>query len=136
MVARFLRFTGVGAIATAAHYAVLVTLVQAGAAGAVAASATGCLVGAVVSYVLNYRFTFFSARRHVIAVPIFFLFAGLSLALNTLLMAGLTDGIGLHYLPAQVLVTGVLLVWNFFAHQRWTFRERGARHRLSDRPVA
>lgn len=126
---------GVGAIATLAHYAVLVALAQAGAAGAVAASAAGCLVGAVVSYVLNYRFTFFSAQRHVIAVPLFFLFAALSLVLNTVLMAGLTDGVGLHYLLAQVLVTGVLLVWNFFAHQRWTFRRQGAVHRPSDKPA-
>lgn len=108
---------------------------QAGAAGAVAASAAGCLVGAAVSYGLNYRFTFFSARRHVIAVPIFFLFAGLSLVLNTVLMAGLTGGLALHYLPAQILVTGVLLVWNFFAHQRWTFRERSAQHRIFDKPA-
>ena len=135
MLARFIRFTGIGVIATASHYAVLVALVQAGAAGAVAASAAGCLVGAVVSYVLNYRFTFFSAQRHVIAVPIFFLFAGLSLVLNTVLMAGLTGSLGLHYLPAQVLVTGVLLVWNFFVHQRWTFRERGVQHRMYDKPA-
>ncbi len=100
---------------------------QAVGAGAVAASAAGCLVGAVVSYVLNYRFTFFSDRRHRVAVPIFFLFAGLSLILNTALMAGLSEGLGMHYLPAQVLVTGVLLIWNFFAHQRWTFREQAVR---------
>ena len=135
MLARFIRFAGVGVIATAAHYAVLVALVQAGAAGAVAASATGCIVGAVVSYGLNYRFTFFSKQRHVIALPVFFLFAGLSLVLNTVLMAALTAGLGLHYLPAQVLVTGVLLVWNFFAHQRWTFRERAAPHRMYDKPA-
>lgn len=122
-------------IATAAHYTALVVLVQARAVDAVAASAAGCLIGAIVSYVLNYRFTFFSTQRHAIAVPVFFLFAGLSLILNTVLMAGLTAGAGLHYLPAQVLVTGILLVWNFFAHQRWTFRERCAGARPSDKPA-
>ena len=132
LIERFIRFTGVGVIATAAHYAVLVALVQGVGAGAVAASAAGCLVGAAVSYVLNYRFTFVSDRRHRVAAPIFFLLAGLGLILNTVLMAGLTAGLGLHYLPAQVLVTGVLLVWNFFAHQRWTFREQAVRQ-ASDR---
>ena len=36
-------------------------------------------------------------------------------------MAVLIDRGGLPYLPAQVLTTGVVLVWSFVAHKLWTF---------------
>ncbi len=31
----------------------------------------------------------------------------------------------LPYLPAQVLTTGLVMLWSFSAHKWWTFRERG-----------
>jgi putative flippase GtrA len=38
-------------------------------------------------------------------------------------MAVLVRGLGVPYLAAQLVTTGVVLFWSFLAHKFWTFRE-------------
>src|SRR5262245_28789177 len=52
---QFTLFTGVGAIGTAGHYAVLIVMTSGFGVDAVAASAVGSVVGAIVNYLLNYK---------------------------------------------------------------------------------
>ena len=120
-IAQFSRFGVVGAVGTLAHYALFLALIHAAAADPVAASAAGASLGALVNYVLNYRYTFRSARRHREALPRFLLVAAVGLALNTLLMAAFLNGLRLHYLAAQIGATLGVLVWNFLANRHWTF---------------
>jgi len=54
----FFRYTAVGAIATAVHYAVLVLWVEAIGAPAYLGSGIGAVVGAQVAYAGNRWFTF------------------------------------------------------------------------------
>jgi len=118
---QFASFTGVGAAATLLQYLVLVLLVHAVAMNPSLASATGYVAGAVLNYALNYRYTFRSTADHRTAVARFVIVASIGLTLNTIIMATLIDGFGLHYLVSQVLATGIVLVWNFAANRRWTF---------------
>jgi len=120
---QFLSFATVGALGTAAHYATLIAGVSLGL-GAVIASAIGCTVGAAVNYVLNYHLTFRSRLAHRHSAPRFALIAVASLLLNTLLMAVGVDQLGLHYLVAQVVATGVVLCSNFALSRIWAFSER------------
>ncbi|KAA5602576.1 GtrA family protein [Blastochloris sulfoviridis] len=120
---QFAAFCGVGVIATAAHYAVLAVLVEAGGVRASLAALIGFTVGGVVSYVLNRRFTFDSARSHAAAVPRFALVAGVAFVLTGILMEVLTTRAGLHWLVAQVITTGIVLVWTFLGNRFWTFRD-------------
>lgn len=119
-----LLFAALGVIGTAAHYAVLITLVQSGAAGPVLGSSAGFLVGGLTNYILSHRVVFRSDKRHSEAMGKFFVVAGVGLALNATLMALLTHGLGLPYLPAQVLVTGLLVLWHYAGNALWTFRAR------------
>jgi len=32
------------------------------------------------------------------------------------------EGFGWHYLASQIIVTGIVLVWNYTASALWTFR--------------
>jgi putative flippase GtrA len=120
---QFLSFATVGAIGTAAHYATLIAGVSQGL-GPVTASAIGCTVGALVNYVLNYHVTFRSRLAHWHSAPRFALIAVASLLLNTLLMAVGVEGLGLHYLVAQVFATGVVLCCNFVLSRVWAFSGR------------
>jgi putative flippase GtrA len=120
---QFLSFATVGAIGTAAHYATLIAGVSLGL-GPVIASAIGATVGAVVNYALNYHVTFRSSLAHWQSGPRFALLAVVSLLLNTILMAVGVDRIGLHYLVAQVLATGIVLCCNFALSRIWAFSER------------
>jgi putative flippase GtrA len=119
---QFLAFAAVGACGTVTHYATLIAGVSLGI-DPVAASALGWTLGAVVNYSLNYRFTFRSGLSHREAAPRFAVVAAIGLLLNTLLMATFIR-MGLHYLIAQVIATGVVLCCNFLLSRVWAFRER------------
>lgn len=121
---QFTAYLGVGLVAMVAHYGTLIALVEVGRLDAVAASVIGYACGGVVSYTLNRRHTFASDRPHAQAVWRFALVAGLGLVLTGLLMALLTRGLGLPYLAAQVLTTGIVLFWNFSGNRIWTFAVR------------
>lgn len=115
-------FAGVGLAAAAAHYGVLVGLVEAGGLKPVPATLAGYVAGGLVSYGLNRRHTYASTRPHGEATWRFALVALVGFGLTWTAMQGLTAGLGLPYLPAQLLTTGLVLVWSFLAHKLWTFR--------------
>lgn len=121
---QFLLFAGVGVIGTAAHYSVLVTLVQLAKTDAVISSTLGFVVGACVNYTLNYLFTFNSSKRHLEAFPKFFTIALLGMLANAAIMTGLVHQAGVHYLSAQIVATMVVLVWNFAGSKIWVFKEK------------
>lgn len=123
---RFLMYAMVGAAGTAAHYAVLITLVSAGLLGPVPASVLGASVGAVVNFLLNVVFTF-RGHAHLSwrTASRFFATAALAAAANGLLMALLTAGLGtvrIDYRVAQLMVTATLLCVTFLINSMWTFR--------------
>lgn len=128
LIRQFSIFVGVGLVATAAHFATLAFLVEAGRVGPVAASALGFVAGGIVSYSLNRRFTFESTRTHAGAVPRFMVVAGVAFVLNGLLMGFLVHDMGIFYLLAQAITTGLTMLWTFTGYRLWAFGHRpGAR---------
>ena len=121
MFPRFVRYAGAGAMGTAAHYAVLVALVQGMGAGVVAGSTVGAIAGAGINYALNHRFTFASQEAHRRALPRFALVAAAGILLNALVLALVLALAGPHYLVAQVVATLAVLVAGFCANRAWTF---------------
>lgn len=117
------KFLGVGVIATLCHYAVLIALVELQVLTVVPASALGALVGAVVGYQLNYRFSFDARTRHVKTIPRYLLVATAALGMNTVSMALLDGMLHLPYLIAQLITTGMVFVLTFTAHRLWTFSD-------------
>ncbi len=124
LAAQFTAYLGVGLVAMVVHYGTLILLVEVGRLDAVASAVIGYACGGVVSYTLNRRHTYASDRPHAEAVWRFALVAGFGLCLTGLLMTLLTRWLGLPYLAAQVLTTGLVLFWNFSANRMWTFAVR------------
>jgi putative flippase GtrA len=120
---QFIAFAGVGVVASLAHYAVLGVLVEAAGMRASLAALIGFTVGGIVSYLLNRRYTFDSARSHGAAVPRFALVAAVAFVLTGLLMEAFTTHLGLHWLVAQVVTTLIVLIWTFAGNRFWTFRD-------------
>ena len=114
-------FIGVGACAAVAHYGVLIALVESGAAAPVPATLAGYVAGGIVSYLLNRRHTYRSERPHSEAGWRFAVVAGVGFLLTAALMHVLVTLLGMPYLVAQALTTGVVLFWSFLAHRMWTF---------------
>ena len=122
---RLLHFAAVGLVGTAAHYLLLIGLVEGAGADPVAGSVAGFCLGALVNYAMSHRFVFRSDRAHHEALPRFFAVALSGLAWNTLLMSLLTHVLGWPYLIAQILTTGLLVLWHYAVNALWTFRVRG-----------
>jgi putative flippase GtrA len=117
-------FLAVGGTATAVHFVILALLVQSGALAPVPASCLGALAGAVVSYVLNRRYTFRSDRRHQEALPRFLLLAAAAFILNAVLLAAILAVLPVHYLVAQAITTACVIVLTFGGGRLWVFAER------------
>jgi putative flippase GtrA len=69
MLPEFVRYAGAGAIGAAAQYALLIAVVQFARTDAVTASTAGAILGALVNYGPNHRFTFASTRAHHVSLP-------------------------------------------------------------------
>jgi putative flippase GtrA len=120
---QFIRFAGVGCMSAIGHYGLLILLVQLVNVSAVTASTAGALLGAGINYFLNYRFTFRSTKQHKESIYKFILVAAVGLALNTLFMWVGVDLLNAHYLPSQIVTTGLVMVWSFTGNRFWTFQE-------------
>ncbi len=118
---QFSIFALVGVFAVIAHYGVLVALVELARWSAVPATLAGYVAGGIVSYILNRRHTYESDRPHQEAGWRFAAVAGVGFCLTWVSMYFLHDRLGIHYLIAQALTTGVVLIWSFVAHKFWTF---------------
>jgi putative flippase GtrA len=122
---RFLRYGAVGAVATAAHYGLLVLCVERAGWAAYLGSGLGAVVGAQVAYAGNRWFTF-SHRGAIGASWSRFQVTALLGALLGMAIVASGVGLGMHYLVAQVLATLAGLVLTFVVNRAWTFRHPGS----------
>ncbi len=120
---QFGRFLGVGALATALQYLLLVAFVQMLAASPVPASSIAYALSTLFNYAANRRLSFASPRPHRSALPRFLLVAGIGLGLNTFIVWLGTGVLHMHYLMAQLLATALSLGWNFLACRHWAFQD-------------
>jgi putative flippase GtrA len=118
---QFTAFFGVGLVAAVAHYGLLVALVEGGGLHPVPATLAGYVAGGLVSYALNRRHTYTSRRPHREATWRFALVALVGFLLTWLFMYAFTIWLGAPYLPAQLVTTGIVMLWSFLAHRAWTF---------------
>lgn len=121
---QFLRFAAVGAIGTAVQYVTLWFGVEHLSTTAVTASAAGYLLGSVVNYLLNYFFTFESGKSHLEAASKYYAVLGVGWCINTGLMALFVVQLQWNYWIAQIVTTGIGLIWNFLGSRFWAFQHR------------
>jgi putative flippase GtrA len=121
MLVQFLRYAGAGAVGTAAQFAILIALVELAGENAVIASTVGAVAGAAINYAINHRLTFSSRAPHARALPRFAAVALVGMALNALVVAGMLAADQGDYVLAQVVATGVVLVFTYASNRTWTF---------------
>ncbi|MDP9045790.1 MAG: GtrA family protein [Pseudomonadota bacterium] len=118
---RVVRYAGVGVLATAVHYVILVACVEGVGWPAWLGSGIGAAGGAQVAYLGNRWFTF--AHRGAVrsSWPRFMLTAGLGAALG-MAIVGLGVRLGLYYLLAQGIATLASMAATYAVNRSWTFR--------------
>jgi len=112
----------VGGLGTLAQYVVLVLLVTMMGVSATLASTAGMVVGAIVNYILNCAVVFRGHKNHWETGPKFAMVACCALGVNAMLMHVLCATLALHYLLAQVLASGVVLVISYLLNSVLTFK--------------
>jgi len=79
---------------------------------------------ALVNYLLSIRFVFESGvrfrRHHELALVL--LVSTIGLGCNEAALALMIAGLGLWRLPAKIIATGVVFLWNYSARQHFIFR--------------
>lgn len=119
---RFPNYALVGAVATGAHYALLIFLREGYGVPAATAAMLGAILGAMVSYVGNRRLTFPGSRTsHRVALPRFLVVAVMSVAMNGVIVGTLVRYLGVHYMIAQCVATAAVLILSYHLNRLWTF---------------
>jgi putative flippase GtrA len=117
-----LRYSIVGASASALHWIGLALLVELAGSASAPASAFGALLGAGVAYAGNRSLTFRGATvSHRVALPRFLNVAAAGAVANAGIVY-LGTSAGWHYLAAQAVGTLTVLLVGYGVNQRWTFR--------------
>ena len=120
----WLRYATVGAVATAAHYALLAWAVEVAHWPPALGAAAGAVLGAQLAFVGNRRFTFDHRGPWRAAWWRFQLTAVLGALTSAAVVAGGT-ALGAHYLLAQVAATLLALGLTYAVNRRWTFGRPG-----------
>lgn len=115
-----LRYTAVGAVATAVHFAVLALCVEALRWPAWWGSGVGAVVGAQVAFWGNRRLTFDHQGSWRLAWWRFMLTAVGGAVMGMVVVAGLT-AVQCHYLIAQAVATALVLVAGYWVNRKWSF---------------
>lgn len=121
---QFGRFLLVGGTATAVHYLILYGLHGVAGMSALLSSTVGFVVSAIFNFFASYRFTFRSRESMRSAALRYGASLGFGGFLNAAVFWALEGGLRWHYLAAQVVATGVVLVWNFVAGRKLIFRSQ------------
>lgn len=125
IIRQFLAFTGVGAVGTAGHYLTLILLVEGFNVDPVIATSLGFVVGALINYILNYKYTFASTSPHGRTLLRFLIVALVGALVNSGIMYLGTTVFSFNYLVIQVIATAIVLLQNFILNRIWTFAVSG-----------
>ncbi|MEP1444476.1 MAG: GtrA family protein [Hyphomicrobiales bacterium] len=120
---QLMKFLVVGGLSTLFQYAILIGLVELFRTDPVIASGIGAFFGAVLNYFLNKTATFESTAKHKTTLPRFILVAAIAIGLNAFLMALFTKFLGVAYIPAQIITTGLIIFFTYNANRTWTFKQ-------------
>lgn len=112
----------IGAAATAVHYSCLAALVEGAGIEPGPAAFCGAVIGAVVAYAGNRRWTFGGTRvPHRTAAWRFAMVALAGALLNGLIVDLGHSVLAVHYLAAQVFATVSVMVLSYHLNRWWTF---------------
>jgi putative flippase GtrA len=117
----FLRFAMVGALAAAVHFSILVALKELAHWHPVWATLAGYAVGTAVSYTLNRAYTFSVKPAFGVGIVKYVIVIIVGAAINALIVWALVNA-HIHYLLAQCVATGLVMIWNFLGSKLLVFR--------------
>jgi putative flippase GtrA len=112
----------VGATCTVVQYALLAAMIDGLGWWPALSAGVAFAAGAVLNYELSRRWTFFGREASWRSFLRFCAVSVLGLSLNVAIFEALLRAGAPHYLVAQVVATGVVMLSNFTLYRIWAFR--------------
>ncbi|MEG1226852.1 MAG: GtrA family protein [Hafnia sp.] len=117
-----IKFLLTGGLATLLQYFILWCGVEFLGLLAATASGIGYMAGSIVSYFVNYYYTFNSTQSHTGAAARFYIMVGIGWLMNTVIVGLLADFMNWNKWIAQGIATAIVLIWNFCSSRYWVFK--------------
>ncbi len=119
---KFLKFCVVGVSGTAIDFGLTWLCKEIFKIPKFLANAIGFVVAATNNYILNRIWTWGSTSDQVgVEYVKFFTVSLIGLGLNTLILYIFNEKVKLNFYVSKVIATGVVMLWNFFANNFFTF---------------
>lgn len=115
LIEQFAKFGIVGVICTIIDYGIMVFLVEVLSIPYLYSCAISFSIAVVVNYLLSMKYVF-SSRKDLSKEKEFVIFVALSIAglfLTELFMWIMVDKLSIHYMISKIIVTGIVMVFNF-----------------------
>ncbi len=122
LINQLIRFGLVGLLSTITHMGTLIILVEIFKFLPLVASTIGFILAVIISYILNYSFTFDATGKHAIIFPRYCTVCIVGLMLNTGIMYLTVEILGIWYVIGQVCTLLVVPVSNFTLNKLWAFK--------------
>lgn len=119
---KFLKFCVVGFSGTAIDFGLTWLCKEIFKIPKFLANAIGFVVAATSNYILNRIWTWGSTNEQVgVEYVKFFAVSLIGLGLNTLILYVFNEKLKFNFYLSKVFATGVVMLWNFFANNFFTF---------------
>lgn len=126
----FIRYFVSGILALCLHLIVLIFLVEGFSIAKLLASTVGLLCSLPVNYLLQHFYVFRSKGRIITNFSKYIALTAATASLNAILMWLMTARTPVPYPAAQVMVTALIFVANFFGN--WAFTFGGGERKLEE----
>lgn len=118
-----LKYSIVGGVGTLIDILFLYFLVEVVGFGVFVATFCAFIIAATHNFFLNKFWTFENTSKHYRSQYIkFLLVSTVGLFLTMVSMYIFTTLIGLWYIFAKIITSGIIVLWNFFGNKLWTFK--------------
>ena len=125
----FIKYFLAGCIAVAAHFLVMILMVEIFKSPPLFASFAGFCIGSLVNYSLQYNWTFSSDSSHQQAGLRYLFVTTSMLCLNMMLFEALFSLAEMDYRIAQSGATALVFLANFVINANFTFRQTASESR-------
>lgn len=119
---QFIRFGLVGIFATLCHMGTLIILVEIFKYQPILASTIGFILAVILSYILNYHYTFMSRGSHILIFSRYLIVCIMGLAINSSIMFLTVKILKWWYIIGQIPTLIIVPITNFTLNKYWTFK--------------
>ncbi|MFZ5736406.1 GtrA family protein [Rhodopseudomonas palustris] len=123
---RLMRFSAVGALATAIHIGLAMACVAYVGLSPMVATVVGFFGSFLFSYVGHFRFTFMVPGRYRDYIAKFAVSSAISFAISTGTVWLATSVLGIDYRPAMLALAVIVPLGNYLVNRFWVFMHPGA----------